>query len=340
MFPEDYKPKLDFFQTEKAIKLVKDAFQRKLARNLNLRRVSAPKFLVTGTGLQDDLAGTQQPVCFNTNFTDQPVEMVHSLAKWKRYTLGKFGFRYKQGLYTDMDAVRKDEDVSPIHSVYVDQWDWERVISREERNLGFLENIVRRIYSAITETEKTVKNRFCDLRPRLPKDIAFVHSEDLESEFPSLSGRDREYEIAKKYGAVFLVGIGYPLKSGKPHDVRAADYDDWSTETKPGYHGLNGDIIVWDEVRKDSLELSSMGIRVDANALLEQLFRTNTYWRVDLDFHKAVVRDELPLSVGGGIGQSRLCMFLLQKAHIGEVQSSVWPDYVSKEFEKMKVPLL
>lgn len=340
ILPEGYKPKLDFFETEKGIKLVKDTFEQKLAKKLSLIRVSAPRFLKVGKGLQDDLAGTQTPVSFKTKFTTDLVEVVHSLAKWKRYSLWKYGFKPGTGLYTDMDAIRKDEDVSPIHSIYVDQWDWERIMLKEERTIPFLKKIVTSIYAAILETEKVMEKKFPKLKQRLPKKITFLHAEELEEMYPQLSPKDRERAISKKYGAVFLIGIGHPLKSGIPHDIRAADYDDWSTETKPGRKGLNGDILVWDPVREDVMELSSMGIRVDSKALLKQLDHMGLSERKDWEFHKGVIGDKIPLSVGGGIGQSRLCQVLLQKAHIGEVQSSVWPPEVEKEFERKKVPLL
>ncbi|MFH1064615.1 MAG: aspartate--ammonia ligase [Candidatus Woesearchaeota archaeon] len=340
VFPEDYRPKLDFFETERAIKLIKDTFEKILAEKLTLHRVSAPRFLVTGTGLQDDLAGTQVPVSFKTKFEANPIEMVHSLAKWKRQALGKYGFKVGTGLYTDMDAVRKDEDVSPIHSVYVDQWDWEKIVTKEERTLDFLKGVVKKIYSAILETEAVIERGFPAIKARLPEEIFFIHSEELEKLWPDLSPKEREYSAAKKYGAYFLMGIGHPLASGDPHDVRAADYDDWHTQTSGSTRGLNGDIMVWDETRKDSLELSSMGIRVDATALLAQLEMAGLSERKELEFHKAILADDLPLSIGGGIGQSRLCMLLLQKAHIGEVQSSVWPGEVKKEFEKRGVYLL
>lgn len=334
-FPEGYKSKLDFYQTEKAIKLVKDTFERELAKELSLLRVSAPRFLVTGTGLQDDLAGTQVPVGFKTKVTDKPVEMVHSLAKWKRHTLGKHGFREGTGIYTDMDAVRKDEDVDETHSLYVDQWDWERVMSDKDRNLDFLERTVLKIYSAIDRTQVSVCDKFYGgLEHRPLSGIHFVHSEDLESMYPDKTPREREDLITKKYGSVFLIGIGYPLKSGKPHDLRAADYDDWSTPTKDGKHGLNGDIIVWDYVRNKSLELSSMGIRVGPGELAQQM--DSDY----LQFHSDICQRRVPPSIGGGIGQSRLCMLLLQKAHIGEVQSSVWPDSVVEEAERKRIVLL
>jgi len=337
--PLEYEAKLDFFQTEKGIKLVKDTFEKSLAKHLRLLRVSAPRFLKVGKGLQDDLAGTQTPVSFKTKFVPESIEVVHSLAKWKRYCLWKYGFKPGTGLYTDMDAIRKDEEVDEIHSIYVDQWDWERVITKEDRSLTFLKKIVHEIYASILETERKVEQAFPQLKRTLPKKIHFVHSEELERTYPKLSAKEREKEIAKKYGAVFLIGIGHPLKSGQPHDLRAADYDDWSTETELG-RGLNGDILVWDGVRKEVLELSSMGIRVDAKALDLQLKQMGLSERRTWEFHKAVLEEKMCLSVGGGIGQSRLCMFLLQKAHIGEVQSSVWPPETEKEFAQRKIPLL
>jgi len=340
VFPDGYAPKLDFFETERAIKIVKDAFERELSEKLHLLRVTAPRFLITGTGLQDDLAGTQVPVSFKTKFAESLVEVVHSLAKWKRQTLGKHKFSHGTGLYTDMDAIRKDEEVDAIHSIYVDQWDWEMIISKEERSVEFLKSIVRKIYGAIVETEMVIGKEFPKLGSRLPQEIVFVHSEELEEIYPKLTPRQRETEITRKHGAVFLIGIGHPLKSGEPHDLRAADYDDWVTDTSPTRKGLNGDIIVWDDVRQDSLELSSMGIRVDPKSMEMQLDLTGLTHRKKLEFHKGVIEGTIPLSIGGGIGQSRLCMFLLQKGHIGEVQSSVWPEEMVKEFERFKIPLL
>jgi len=339
ILPEGYKPKLDFFQTEKAIKLVKDTFERKLAEKLSLLRVSAPRFLKTGRGLQDDLAGTQIPVGFKVGFTDKRLEIVHSLAKWKRYALGKYGFKLGTGLYTDMDAIRKDEELSPIHSLYVDQWDWEKVISQEDRSLEFLKEIVQKIYRTLLDTEEVVEKKFPELKAQLPKEIKFIHAEEVEERYPDLSPKERESTLAKEYGAVFLIGIGHPLKSGKPHDLRAADYDDWSTETKSG-KGLNGDILVWDGVREEVLELSSMGIRVDAVALLKQLEMMELIERKELDFHKAVLEGGVPLSVGGGIGQSRICMFFLRKAHIGEVQCSIWSDEMLDVCRKNNIDIL
>jgi aspartate--ammonia ligase len=334
--------KLDFFETERGIKFIKDVFEKKLAKKLSLLRVSAPRFLLTGTGLQDDLAGTQAPVSFKSKFSDKEIEIVHSLAKWKRYALGKYGFKKGSGLYTDMDAIRKDEDVDETHSIYVDQWDWERVIGKEERTLVFLKRVVRMIYSAILETEFVVHKEFPVLKARLPKKIFFIHSEELEKKYPLLSPKEREEIITKKHGAVFIIGIGHPLDSGKPHDLRAADYDDWSTLThkKKSFRGLDGDIMLWDSVRQKALEISSMGIRVDSKALLFQLEMMGLSHKKDLSFHKGVIEGSLPLSIGGGIGQSRLCMFLLQKAHIGEVQSSVWPESSSFELEKGGIMLL
>jgi aspartate--ammonia ligase len=340
ILPKEYTSKLSFFETEKAIKLVKDTFQKKLAEKLSLSRVTAPRFLMVGDGLQDDLAGTQVPVSFKVKHTSTPVEVVHSLAKWKRFALGRYGFKHGLGLYTDMDAIRKDEDLDAIHSLYVDQWDWERVISKEERSLAFLKSIVKKIYSAILETKEIVKGDFSGFSDELPKEIEFIHSEELEELYPELSEKEREKAITKKHGAVFLMGIGHPLKSGRPHDVRAADYDDWITETIVGKRGLNGDILVWDSVREDVLELSSMGIRVAAESLKAQLKHMGLEDRESLAFHKAILEEKLPLTIGGGIGQSRLCMFLLEKAHIGEVQASVWSEDVKKEFETRGIPLL
>ncbi|MBT4805044.1 aspartate--ammonia ligase [Candidatus Woesearchaeota archaeon] len=340
ILPKGYKSKLSFFETEEAIKLVKDTFQSKLAKKLSLHRVTAPKFLMVGKGLQDDLAGTQTPVDFKVKFSKTPVEVVHSLAKWKRHALGRYGFKQGTGLYTDMDAIRKDEDISPIHSIYVDQWDWERVISKEERTIPFLKKVVKKIYAAILETEKVVETKYPALKSKLPKAIKFLHAQELEDLYPKLSMKERERSIAKKHGAVFLMGIGHPLKSGEAHDVRAADYDDWSTETSSGKKGLNGDILVWDLVREDVLELSSMGIRVAAESLEIQLKHMGLEERKGLAFHKAILEEKLPLTIGGGIGQSRLCMVVLQKAHVGEVQASIWPEEVEEEFAKRKVVLL
>lgn len=338
--PQGYKTKLGIFKTQLAIKLVKDTFETKLAAELNLLRVTAPRFLQVGNGLQDDLAGTQIPVRFQTKAGDAPVEMVHSLAKWKRSVLGKYGFRVGTGLYTDMDAIRKDEDLSEIHSIYVDQWDWELVITKEQRTLEFLKEIVRKIYTALIETEEVLEKEYPELATRLPKEIHFVHAEELEEMYPNKTPLEREHAIAEKQGAVFLIGIGHPLESGKPHDARAADYDDWYTPTGNDKRGLNGDIIVWDQTRKKALELTSMGIRVDSVSLVKQLDMLGLSERKELEFHKGIIEGKLPLSIGGGIGQSRICMLLLQKSHIGEVQVSVWPEEMLKEAEEAGVVLL
>ncbi len=328
-----YKSKLDYFKTQKAIKFAKDTFERKLSEKLGLIRVSAPRFLEVTTeldqGLQDDLAGTQTPVSFSTKFSDC-IEIVHSLAKWKRFTLGKYSFPVGTGLYTDMDAIRKDEDVSEIHSIYVDQWDWEKVISKEQRGIEFLKQTVELIYGSLLETEQLIQEKF-GLSGRLPKKISFVTTQELEDKFPTLTSKEREHAIAKELGAVFLIGIGHELSSGKIHDLRAADYDDWK---------LCGDIIVWDDIRKKSLELSSMGIRVDAESLQFQLGVMGLESRKELEFHSGIIEGTMPLSIGGGIGQSRLCMFLLHKAHIGEVQASVWPEEFVQECKTCKIELL
>ncbi len=340
MFPEKYRPVLDLFETEHAIKHVKDVFEHRLAERLNLIRVSAPRFLRTGNGLQDDLAGTQTPVSFVTRFRPESIEVVHSLAKWKRHALGRYGIEAGRGLYTDMDAIRKDELVDEIHSIYVDQWDWERTMTADERTLEFLKYTVNNIWSAILETHRGLMREFPALTQNLPDRVTFIHSEELEARFPTMEPNRREAEIAREHGAVFLIGIGHPLGSGKPHDVRAADYDDWSTPTSQATRGLNGDIIVWDAVRQKPLELSSMGIRVDAAALATQLEMTGLSSRRELEFHRGVLENTLPLSIGGGIGQSRLCMYLLEKAHLGEVQSSVWPVETEQAFRDRGVPLL
>lgn len=340
MVVQGYKPKLNLIDTERAIKLVKDTFERKLAMHLNLERVSAPRFLEVGTGLQDDLAGTQVPVSFNVKHRPRPVEIVHSLAKWKRMALRRYKFAPDTGLYTDMDAIRKDEDVSPIHSVYVDQWDWEKCITEEHRNLQYLRFTVKEIYRALTETEELLSEHFPVLKPRLPKEISFVHTQELEDRWPELSPKEREHKAAREYGAYFLIGIGAKLNSGERHDLRAADYDDWSSINEEGRTGLNGDIIVLDPTRNSALELSSMGIRVSPDALLSQLKEMELEDRKDLDFQSGVLSGEIPLSIGGGIGQSRICMLLLQKSHIGEVQVSVWPDEMIEEYHQAGVEFL
>lgn len=319
-------------QTEKAIKAVKDMFQDNLSAQLALLRVTAPMVVLSGTGINDDLNGTEQPV----NFTVKDIggaraEVVHSLAKWKRLKLAELGVNLGRGIYTDMNALRPEEELDNIHSIYVDQWDWERVIRQEDRNLDFLKKIVRRIYEAVKVTENKLYVEFPQIQPQLPEDIFFIHSEQLLQMYPGLSPKEREDAIARKYGAVFIIGIGGKLSDGTIHDGRAADYDDWSTPNSDGYAGLNGDILLWNPVLQRAFEISSMGIRVDAAALRRQLAERGQEWKADLYFHRRLFNGELPFTIGGGIGQSRLCMFLLRKAHIGEIQSALWPEDMRRD---------
>lgn len=324
-FVEGYKSLLSPKDTEKAIKLTKDTFEKELASSLRLTRLTSPLFVASGSGINDDLNGVEKPVSFSvTALGGMKMEIVQSLAKWKRMALADYGYPVGRGIYTDMNALRPDDTVDAIHSIYVDQWDWEKVISDDERNLEALKATVREIYAAIKRTSFMLCETYSALDDYLPDEITFIHSEDLEREYPSLSPQQREREAARKYGAVFIIGIGYPLSKGEPHSLRAPDYDDWSTLSKEGYHGLNGDIIVYDRVRNDSLELSSMGIRVNKESLLRQLEMKGLNERKDLYWHKRLLNGEYPQTIGGGIGQSRLCMLLLHKCHIGEVQASVW----------------
>ncbi|MDO4972496.1 MAG: aspartate--ammonia ligase [Bacteroidales bacterium] len=327
IIPKHYQQRLLPETTEVAIKTIKDSFQQKLSHALHLRRVTAPLFVLSGTGINDDLNGIEHPVAFNIDaMGGKRAEVVHSLAKWKRTKLGAYGIAPGYGIYTDMNAIRTFEDLDNMHSLYVDQWDWEKVITESDRTLDTLKDTVRDIYRAIKETEQEVYERFPHITPRLPKDITFVHTEDMQAEYPDLTPQQREREYAKKYGAIFVIGIGATLADGKPHDGRAPDYDDWVTETEGNHQGLNGDIIVWDNVLEIPFELSSMGIRVSPESLHRQLELRGCTEREGLSFHKALLSGSLPYSIGGGIGQSRLCMFLLQKAHIGEVQASIWPE--------------
>lgn len=320
----------NIIETEIRIKFIKDVFERELAQNLNLTRVSAPLFVFPESGLNDNLNGVERPVCFDIADIGRNVEVVHSLAKWKRMALARYGFSEGEGLYTDMNAIRRDESLDALHSVYVDQWDWEKIISPEERTAETLKSAVLSIYSALLSTEKALCERF-GTAPVLPKEIGFMTTTELEDEFPELSPREREDAAAKRFGAVFLMQIGAPLKNGKPHDGRAPDYDDWS---------LNGDILLWDEVLSRAFEISSMGIRVDAESLRRQLSAAGCEERAALPFHKALLSGKLPQTMGGGIGQSRICMFLLGKRHIGEVQASVWSDSTLEECEKEGIHLL
>jgi aspartate--ammonia ligase len=341
ILPENYKALLDIKQTEKAIKLLKDFFEANLSAELALSRVTAPLFVRKGTGVNDDLNGIEKPVSFTVpDMGDAEVEVVQSLAKWKRMALADYGFKPGYGLYTDMNAIRPFEELDNLHSLYVDQWDWERVISREERSLDFLKSVVRRIYGAMKRTEFLISDTFPQIKPSLPQDIAFIHSEDLLAAYPGLSPREREDAAARERGAFFLIGIGGALADGKIHDGRAPDYDDWSAESCPGKKGLNGDIIVWNEVLGRSFELSSMGIRVDAESLLRQLDIRKLSARKELYWHKRLLSGELPLSIGGGVGQSRLCMFFLRKAHIGEIQASLWPTEQVKICKAAGITLL
>jgi aspartate--ammonia ligase len=341
IFPENYKSKLDLKQTEKAIKLIKDFFQENLAAELRLRRVTAPLFVLKGTGINDDLNGIERPVTFAVKeMNDAKAEVVHSLAKWKRMMLAQLGIPVGYGIYTDMNAIRADEELTNIHSLYVDQWDWEKVMTAQQRNLDFLKKTVNQIYSVLLRTEFLVYENYPTLKPILPDEITFVHAQELAEKYPSLTPKEREYEIVKKHGAVFIIGIGGDFPNAEKHDGRAPDYDDWTTTNSDGYKGLNGDIVIWNPVLQRPFEISSMGIRVDKSALLLQLEIAKAMKRKDLLFHKKLLNNELPLSVGGGIGQSRLCMYFLRKAHIGEVQSSLWPDEMIRQCEIHNIPII
>lgn len=332
LVPENYKSPLSIRETEVAIKTVKDFFERTLADKLNLTRVSAPLFLPPETGLNDDLNGVERPVAFGIKEqNERMVEIVHSLAKWKRHALKRYEFSHGEGLYTDMNAIRRDEDTDEIHSIFVDQWDWERIIDHEERNEETLKTIVGKVYEALVETETYMHKKYSYIQKSLPENIHFVKTSELEETYPDKTPKEREYLAAKEHGAIFLMQIGDKLKSGEPHDGRAPDYDDWS---------LNGDIIVYYPVLDIALELSSMGIRVDEKALEEQLKKARCEERKNLPFQKAILEKRLPYTIGGGIGQSRICMFFLKKAHIGEVQSSIWRDDMMEEAEKTGLQIL
>lgn len=338
---EGYKQLLTPTQTEQGIKLIKEFFQVNLSTALRLRRVTAPLFVLRGLGINDDLNGVERPVTFPIkDMGEQTAEVVHSLAKWKRLMLGEYGIEPGYGLYTDMNAIRGDEELDNIHSLYVDQWDWERTITAKDRNLDFLKKIVRDIYSAILRTEYLVHETYPNIVSFLPEEIHFIHSEELRQMYPDKTPKEREDAICKKYGAVFIMGIGGKLGDGEVHDGRAPDYDDWSTPNSDGFNGLNGDILIWYPILNRALELSSMGIRVDKEALLRQLKLTGKEDRKNLYFHKKLLNDEMPLSIGGGIGQSRLCMVLLQKAHVGEIQASIWPEDMRKECAAAGMPLI
>ena len=332
IIPNDYNSSLNLHDTQIAIKTVKDFFQNLLAQRLNLARVSAPLFVDPDTGLNDNLNGVERPVAFGIKEqNDKQAEVVHSLAKWKRYALQKYGFAEGEGLYTDMNAIRRDEDTDNIHSIFVDQWDWEKIMKKEERDLDFLKDTVRNVYKCLRKTEKYMSIQYDYIEEILPHDIFFITTKELESLYPKAAPKEREYLISKEKGAVCIMQIGDILANGKPHDGRAPDYDDWA---------LNADIVVYYPVLDIALELSSMGIRVDKDALLSQLDKAGCPERASLPFQKAIIDESLPFTIGGGIGQSRICMFFLRKAHIGEVQSSLWPKETVAECEKNGISLL
>lgn len=332
IIPEGYQPAIDIRETEVAIKDVKDFFERELAKELNLTRVSAPLFVKPETGLNDNLNGVERPVSFGVKEqNDANVEIVHSLAKWKRLALQRYGFSVGEGLYTDMNAIRRDEDTDNIHSIFVDQWDWEKIITKENRTVETLQNIVKNVYNALKATEKFICNKYTYVDQIMPEEISFITTQELEDMYPDSTPKEREYNIAKLKGAVFIMQIGGVLNSGERHDGRAPDYDDWS---------LNGDIILYYPVLDIALELSSMGIRVDEDTLVKQLEISGCMDRAELPFQKALLNGELPYTVGGGIGQSRICMFFLRKAHIGEVQASIWPDDISEFAAANNISLL
>lgn len=327
-----YESSLDLFETQKAIKLVKDTFELELAKHLNLTRVSAPLFVTKSSGLNDNLSGVERPVSFDVKGIDnEEVEVVQSLAKWKRMALKKYNLQRFKGLYTDMNAIRRDEDLDNIHSCYVDQWDWEKVIYKEDRNKKFLKGTVERVMKAICATQAKVVEVYPQLTPQINEKVFFITTQELEYLYPDLSPKERENAITKEHGTVFLMEIGKPLVSGMPHDSRSPDYDDWE---------LNGDLLVWYDLFGCAVELSSMGIRVDSFALERQLILAGCEDRKELPFHKALLHNELPLTMGGGIGQSRLCLIMLHKAHVGEVQASLWPKKVIEECAKQNIQLL
>ena len=332
MIPVGYDPKIDLMETQIAIKDMKDFFMNAFETNMNLTRISAPLFVDPNTGLNDNLSGVERTVSFTLKgINEMTVEIVQSLAKWKRMALGKYGFKSGSGLYTDMNAIRRDEDLDNLHSVYVDQWDWEKVIEKTDRNEEFLKETVRTIYKSLKELAAFINEKYPQIATELPEEICFITTQELEDMYPELDGKGREDAICKEKQAVFLMKIGGVLKSGKKHDGRAPDYDDWE---------LNGDILLWNPVLERAFEISSMGIRVDEDVLLKQLEIAGDMDRAEMSFHKAILNKELPYTIGGGIGQSRLCMFFLHKAHIGEVQAAVWPESMIEECEKNNIHLL
>lgn len=331
VYPEGYRSALDFTDTQDAIKIVKDTFQSALSTSLNLRRVTAPVIVRQGSGINDDLNGVERKVSFDMKEQDGVAEVVQSLAKWKRMALYRYGFQPGTGLYTDMNAIRRDDDVDNIHSIFVDQWDWERVIRPEERNIDFLKDIVRTIVFAIIGTKNAVNMRYTELQNRFDSEVAFITTQELEDRYPALTAKERENAFVSEHHTAFIMQIGGKLRGGKPHDGRAPDYDDWA---------LNGDLFFWNDALGEALEISSMGIRVDAKALDKQLCERAADDRRQYPYHKAILEGRMPLTIGGGIGQSRLCMLLLEKAHIGEVQVSVWPEGMVEEAAKHGITIL
>lgn len=332
IFGNNYHTPLDIRETERAIKFIKDNFEKNFAKALNLERISAPLFVRSDSGLNDNLNGVERPVSFDIKSIENcNAEIVHSLAKWKRMALYRYNFQNGEGIYTDMNAIRRDEDVDNLHSIYVDQWDWEMVVTKSERNLQFLKDTVTKIVGCIVDTLELVKNRYTFVTCEVNRDVYFVTTQELEDMYPNLKPTEREYQIVKKHGTVFLMQIGDKLKSGIRHDGRAPDYDDWK---------LNGDILVYNKILDVAYELSSMGIRVDENSLVDQLEKANCLDRLKLPFHKGIVEKRFPLSMGGGIGQSRLCMLMLDKLHIGEVQASIWPQDMVDDFKAVHSRLL
>ena len=331
ILPKGYKPNLTLRETQRAIKLLKDTFQVKLGRALNLDRVTAPVIVTKASGINDDLNGIERKVEFDMKNIEGICEVVQSLAKWKRMALYRYGYGAGEGIFTDMNAIRRDDDCDNLHSIYVDQWDWERVIDREDRNIDFLKDTVTKIIKALAETQDVLNEAFPQLTKRLNEDVFFITTQELEDMYPDLTGKQRENEIAKKYGTVFIMQIGEKLKSGNKHDGRAPDYDDWS---------LNGDIMVWNDILDCAIEISSMGIRVDEKSLDEQLKKAGAEERRNFPYHKGILNGTLPLTIGGGIGQSRICLQLLEKAHIGEVQTSLWPEDMRQKCKESNIELL
>lgn len=332
--------KKEILKTERSLSHLKQTFANKLCEALNLYPISSPMIVREGTGINDDLSGLERAVSFPVKFLDDKrAVVVHSLAKWKRIRLQELNMDPYEGILTDMRALRPDEETSPIHSIYVDQWDWELKINNSDRNLEYLTGVVKRIYEVLLYTEQNIYEQF-QIPPVLPKNITFIQSQQVLDMFPDLTPKQREHAVTKKYGAVFIIGIGNKLSNGEPHDKRSADYDDWTTPTHQGYQGLNGDLLVWDEIQGQSLELSSMGIRVDKKALLYQLELENLQNRSELFYHNLLLNDKLPLCIGGGLGQSRICMFLLKKQHIGQVQASIWPEHIKQEALEKGIHLL